>query len=472
MLFPNQTHMIFSNHSNLKNIGWTTGFFVLCVGLYLSLRTQAPLFEGHTMEWWLEETAKDWIQSGPHLSERQKKGVEAFRYFGKPGFEFLVNEMELARSPLSRFKLKMTRRLRQASWGKYLGFKERKKNIDRQAGFLLNHLSYPLEWTGIRLDRLHTTSIEEIIFSTVVLRNVTNHYAEVISAMGPLLNHTNTAIVSRAADTIASLYEHTDTVQELEPYLSGIPTIWNISSLKSILSKHVDQSTYAKDKLIGWSDRPASLETFFATMSLLSPTSTRNDATQKLERILISAANKEKPFTGPPLIFVPPEQPPNPSLLQYLVFLEAVDPPLDEMQPVMLEIADTMQTPHTTFLIARLHRSQPWDNTEMINRLMKFLTVPKDWNAESFKAFLTILLLEHEHPKAWDWFNQAIEKSHSKTEFLNNLQIVKESPEPYLKLFSSLYERLDYRPYWDIGETVLQHLQEMGFKKEPITNKQ
>lgn len=78
MLFPNQTHMIFGNHSNLKKIGGTTGFFVLCVGLYLSLRTQAPLFEGHTMEWWLNDFSQTSFRSGPHVTERQKRPSKHF----------------------------------------------------------------------------------------------------------------------------------------------------------------------------------------------------------------------------------------------------------------------------------------------------------------------------------------------------------------------------------------------------------
>ncbi len=161
MLFPNQTHMIFGNHSNLKKFGLTTGFFVLCVGLYLSLRTQAPLFESHTMEWWLNDFSQTSFRSGPHVTERQKKAIEAFHHFGKQGLEFLLDEMSMPRGFISRYKIKLTKKLRQASWGKFLGFKQQASRGE-QAGFLFRHLEFPLERTEVQLNQLNSADYYEM----------------------------------------------------------------------------------------------------------------------------------------------------------------------------------------------------------------------------------------------------------------------------------------------------------------------
>ena len=226
--------MIFGNHSNLKKIGGTTGFFVLCVGLYLSLRTQAPLFEGHTMEWWLNDFSQTSFRSGPHVTERQKKAIEAFHHFGKQGLEFLLDEMSMPRGFISRYKIKLTKKLRQASWGKFLGFKQRASRGE-QAGFLFRHLEFPLERTEVQLNQLNSADYYEMYYATVVLRQATNHQADIIRSMGPFLNHTNASWTSLAAGTIAKLYQKTDTVQELADYLPGMPPIRDTTALMTIL---------------------------------------------------------------------------------------------------------------------------------------------------------------------------------------------------------------------------------------------
>jgi len=423
MLFPDQTHMIFSNHSNLKNIGWTTGFFVLCVGLYLSLRTQAPLFEGHTMEWWLNDFSQTSFRSGPHVTERQKKAIEAFQHFGKQGLDFLFDEMSIPRGFISRYKIGLTKKLRQASWGKFLGFKQRASRGE-QAGFLFRHLEFPLEWTEIQLNQLNSADYYEMYYATMVLRQTTNYQAEIIRSLGPLLNHTNAAWASLAAGTIARLYQKTDTVQELADYLPGMPSIRDTKALKTILSKHVDQSAFAKERLLQLAEGAESNRTFAATTFLLSPESTREDAIQKLKTMLLSAKDRTRPFKGPPILFIQP-QPSLPHTHQYLALLEASEQPLNRLQPTMLKIADEMESVSITLQVARLHRFQNWDNTEIIDRLLNRIKQPGNWNQLHFTAFLSIIQLEPKHAQAWNLFHQAMNHSPSKDEFMKKLDQAK-----------------------------------------------
>jgi hypothetical protein len=460
MLFPNQTHMIFGNHSNLKKIGGTTGFFVLCVGLYLSLRTQAPLFEDHTMEWWLNDFSQTSFRSGPHVTERQKKAIEAFQHFGKQGLDFLLDEMSMPRGFISRYKIKLTKKLRQASWGKFLGFKQRASRGE-QAGFLFRHLEFPLEWTEVQLNQLNSADYYEMYYATVVLRQATHHEADIIRSMGPFLNHTNASWTSLAAGTIAKLYQKTDTVQELADYLPGMPPIRDTTALMTILSKHVDQSAFAKERLLQLAEGSESDRTFAATAFLLAPESTREDAIQKLKTMLLSVKDRNRPFKGPPILFIQP-QPSLPHTFQYLALLEASNQPLDGLQPTLLKIADEMESVTIALQVARLHRFQKWDNTVIIDRLLNHIKQPGHWTPQHFTAFLSILQLEPEHAQAWNLFHQAMNHSPSKDQFLKKLDQAKESQEPY-RAITSYYENLDYRPYYEIGKKTLELLKSTDF---------
>ena len=450
---PSKQHMIPGNLSQLKIMGWTAGFLVVCSLLYLVIQPQVPKFEGHTMDWWLDDFSQTNFQSGPHLTERQQKGIQAFQYFGKQGFEFLLDEMSIPRGFISRYKIEVTRKLRQTSWGKYLGFKQRASRGE-QAGFLFRHLEYPLEWTGVQLRQFNSATFYEMYYATMVLQQATNHQTEIIRSMGPLLNHTNASWTNLAAGTIAKLYQKVDTVPDLAVYLPGMPPIQDTTAMMTILSKHVDQSLFAKDRLLQLAEGPESEQTFARTTFLLSAESTKEDAIQKLKTMLLSANNRNRPFKGPLLSYIQPS-PSLPSTYEYLALLEASGQPLTGLQSTLLKIAKEMENLLITLQVARLHRFQNWDNTEIIDNLLNHINQHSNWNSLDFIAFLSILQLEPKHAQAWDLFHQAMLHSTSQDEFLKKLDQAKESQQPY-RTITSYYDNLDYRPYYEIGKKTLE----------------
>lgn len=195
-------------------------FLLVIIGMIFGARwLSRPTYKGHGIEWWFDQYADDFTFSVQRHylppTSRQEDALEAFRHFGKPGVEYLVDQFAIGFDPPVMFPI-VYQVLESFPWNRNLKAKQQDRWMygSEAAVELLNELGIPYDWADqLGREAVRASSHRNAMAMEVHLLSVaTNEFDQLSKRFSAGLTHRDDWYVQLCLKTLVEKNLNTDAV--------------------------------------------------------------------------------------------------------------------------------------------------------------------------------------------------------------------------------------------------------------------